>query len=69
MVIQDLALRIMTRWSCVDPIKNNILGLESSEFIRGVTQNIFDILTFGYNFEQDNTYDLTRNPLDQGSEH
>lgn len=53
----------MTRWSCLDPTKNNILGLESEEFIQGITQNIFDILTFGYNFEKDNTYDLHKNPL------
>ena len=51
--IEEINLRILTRWTCLNPDKSNILGKESDELINVQIKNIFDILFFGYNFEID----------------
>ena len=51
--ISQIKLRIMTRWVGIDPIKNNMLGLKGGEFIAQAQKTIWEILNFGYIFDQE----------------
>lgn len=51
--ISQIKLRIITRWVGIDPIKNNMLGLNGEEFILQAQKTVWEILNFGYIFDQE----------------
>lgn len=53
----------MTRWVDINTEGNDILGLEGKELIECVTNNLWEIIMFGYSFEKESDLLHKGNPL------